>query len=147
MDSKRVLTDSPVHILLVEDNPGDVRLVQEALKESRVAAQLYVATDGVQALEFLRQHGRYAGNPKPDMLLLDLNMPKTTGIELLTTIRNDHSLRSLPVVILSSSQRRSDIDTALQLYANCYLIKPIDTERLILVLRTIKPDAGEIPAV
>jgi two-component system, chemotaxis family, response regulator Rcp1 len=136
--------DSSVEILLVEDNPGDVRLVQEALRESHVPSRLHVTKDGVEAMEFLRQRGKYADIPRPDILLLDLNMPKKTGIELLSEIRSDPELRSLPVVIVTSSQNRADIDKTLGLYANCYLIKPIDAERLILVLRTVKPDVGEI---
>jgi len=136
--------DNPVEILLVEDNPGDVRLLQEALKESKIPSNLHITKDGTEALDFLRQKGRYAGLPHPDILLLDLNMPKKSGLELLAEIKSDPTLRSIPVVIVTSSQARSDIDKSLGLYANCYLIKPIDAERLILVLRTVKPDAGEI---
>jgi CheY-like chemotaxis protein len=132
-----------VQILLVEDNPGDVRLFQEALKETHISSRLHVTKDGVEALDFLRQKGKFAGLPQPDILLLDLNMPKKSGLELLTEIKEDPKLRTIPVVIITSSQQRSDIDKTLGLYANCYLIKPIDAERLILVLRTVKPDAGE----
>ena len=140
-------TAPAVHILLVEDNPGDVRLLQEALKDSKIPTRLNVTRDGVEALAFLHQEGKYVGIPRPDLLLLDLNMPKKTGIELLRAIKNDPTLRSIPVAIVTSSQRRADIDTTLALYANCYLIKPIDAERLILLLRTVKPDAGEMPVV
>jgi chemotaxis family two-component system response regulator Rcp1 len=135
-------TGSTLQILLVEDNPGDVRLLQEALKEARVLSNLHVTKDGHDALNFLRQEGPYAGIPRPDILLLDLNMPKKGGLELLKEIKNDLDLRSIPVAILTSSQVRGDIDQALGLYANCYLIKPIDPERLLLLLRTVQPDAG-----
>jgi two-component system, chemotaxis family, response regulator Rcp1 len=136
--------DSPVEILLVEDNPGDVRLLQEALKDLRVSSHLHVTKDGVEALAFLRRKGRYADSSRPDILLLDLTMPKKTGLELLMEIKSDEDLSSIPVVIVTSSEARSDIDDTLGLYANCYLIKPIDAERLILVLRTVKPEVGEV---
>lgn len=143
-DDMTQATESPVEILLVEDNPGDVRLLQEALKDLRVASRLHVTKDGVEALNFLRRKGRYADLPRPDILLLDLTMPKKTGLELLEEIKNDAELSSIPVVIVTSSEARSDIDHTLGLYANCYLIKPIDAERLILVLRTVKPEVGEV---
>ena len=130
-------TDGALQILLVEDNPGDVRLLQEALKEARVHSNLHVTKDGQDALSFLRQEGPYSGIPRPDILLLDLNMPKKGGLELLREIKNEEDL-----AILTSSQARGDIDQALGLYANCYLIKPIDSGRLLLLLRTVQPDAG-----
>ena len=133
-----------LQILLVEDNPGDVRLLQEALKEARVHARLHVTKDGQDALNFLRQEGPYAGIARPDILLLDLNMPKKGGLELLTEIKNDQDLRSIPVAILTSSQARADIDQTLGLYANCYLIKPVDSGRLLLLLRMVRPDAGDM---
>ena len=130
-------------ILLVEDNPGDVRLLQEALKEARVRCCLHVTKDGEDALNFLRQEGSYAGIARPDILLLDLNMPKKGGLELLTEIKRDHDLRSITVAILTSSQARADIDQTLGLYANCYLVKPVDAGRLLLLLRMVRPDAAD----
>ena len=136
-------TDNALQILLVEDNPGDVRWLQEALKEARVHSKLHVTKDGQDALTFLRQEGPYSGIPRPDILLLDLSMPKKSGLELLREIKNDQDLRSIPVAVLTSSQARGDIEQAFGLYANCYLIKPIDSGRLLLLLRTVQPDAGE----
>jgi chemotaxis family two-component system response regulator Rcp1 len=135
-------TDSPVQILLVENNPGDVRFLQEALKETRTATRLHVAKDAIEAMDILRQKGKYASIPRPDILLLDLNMPKKTGLEFLAEIKSDESLKSIPVAIVTSSLAQSDMNKSLRLYANCYLIKPIDPERLTLVLRTVKPQAS-----
>jgi two-component system, chemotaxis family, response regulator Rcp1 len=134
-------TDSAVQILLVENNPGDVRLVQEALKETQTSSRLHVAKDAFEAMDMLRQKGKYASTPRPDILLLDLNMPRKTGLEFLAEIKNDESLKSIPVVIVTSSLAQADINNSLGLYANCYLIKPIDPERLTLVLRTVKPES------
>ena len=132
-------SDNAVQILLVENNPGDVRLLQEALKETRTPSCLHVAKDAFEAMDMLRQKGKYTSIPRPDILLLDLNMPKKTGLEFLDEIKKDESLKSIPVAIVTSSLAQSDINKTLGLYANCYLIKPIDPERLTLVLRTVKP--------
>ena len=127
----------PVEILLVEDNPGDVRLTKEALQEGKVYNQLYVASDGVEALAFMRREGRYAEAPRPDLILLDLNLPKKDGREVLEEIKNDPDLRRIPVVILTTSQAESDILKSYNLHANCYITKPVDLEQFIKVVKSV----------
>ena len=129
---------SPVEILLVEDNPGDVRLTEEALKESKVLNNLYVAEDGVEALEFLRKEGRHAGAPHPDLILLDLNLPKKDGRELLEEIKSHDDLKRIPVVVLTTSRAEEDILRMYDQHANCYITKPIDFEQFIEVVRSIE---------
>jgi CheY-like chemotaxis protein len=126
-----------VEILLVEDNPGDYRLTQEALREGKVYNNLYWAQDGVEALEFLRQRGRYADMPRPDIVLLDLNLPKKDGREVLSEIKGDENLRSIPVVILTTSQAEEDVLRSYDLHANCYVTKPVDLEKFITVVQSI----------
>jgi CheY-like chemotaxis protein len=128
----------PVEILLVEDNPGDVRLTREALKEGKVRNNLYVATDGVEALAFLRREGQYADAVRPDLILLDLNLPRKDGREVLEEIKADGSLRHIPVVVLTSSQAEQDIVRAYDLHANCYVSKPVDLDQFIHVVRSIE---------
>jgi chemotaxis family two-component system response regulator Rcp1 len=128
----------PVEVLLVEDNPGDVRLTREALKEGTVRNNLHVARDGVEALAFLRRQGEHAGVPRPDLILLDLNLPRKDGREVLTEIKEDASLRQIPVVVLTSSQAEEDIRRAYDLHANCYITKPVDLDRFINVVRSIE---------
>ncbi len=127
-----------IEILLVEDNPGDVRLTQEALKENRICNQLHVAKDGVVAMEFLRRLNGYADAPRPDLILLDLNLPKKDGREVLTEIKADETLRSIPVVILTTSDADEDVAKAYRQYANCYVRKPIDLNRFIEVIKIIE---------
>ncbi len=127
----------PVEILLVEDNPGDVRLVVEALRDTRVQNKLHVAKDGMEAIALLRREGKYAGASRPDLILLDWNMPKKDGPEVLAEIKEDPRIKHIPVVILTSSSAREDIIKAYNLYANCYIIKPIDLEQFIVVVRSI----------
>ena len=127
----------PVEILLVEDNPGDYRLTQEALREGKVYNNLYWAQDGVEALEFLRQRGRYSDVPRPDIVLLDLNLPKKDGREVLSEIKGDENLRSIPVVILTTSQAEEDVLRSYDLHANCYVTKPVDLEKFITVVQSI----------
>jgi CheY-like chemotaxis protein len=127
----------PVEILLVEDNPGDVRLTMEALQEGKVYNQLHVASDGVEALAFMRREGRYAEAPRPDLILLDLNLPKKDGREVLEEIKNDPDLRRIPVVILTTSQAEQDILKSYNLHANCYITKPVDLEQFIMVVKTV----------
>jgi len=127
----------PVEILLVEDNPGDYRLTQEALREGKVYNNLYWAQDGVEALEFLRQRGRYSDVPRPDIVLLDLNLPKKDGREVLSEIKSDENLRSIPVVILTTSQAEEDVLRSYDLHANCYVTKPVDLEKFITVVQSI----------
>ena len=118
----------PVEVLLVEDNPGDVRLTQEAFRVSNRAINLHVATDGVEAMDFLKRTGTKAGAPRPDLILLDLNLPKMDGREVLTHIKEDDSLKLIPTVILTTSDAESDIVKSYQLQANCYLTKPVQLE-------------------
>ena len=127
----------PVEILLVEDNPGDVRLTKEALREGKVYNNLHWAKDGVEALEFLRQEGRYKGSPRPDIILLDLNLPKKDGREVLHDIKNDDALKRIPVVVLTTSKAEEDVLRTYNLHANCYVTKPVDLEKFIVVVKSI----------
>src|SRR4051794_24701063 len=122
------LQGRPVEILLVDDSPGDVRLTREALREGKIRNNLSVVTDGVEALAFLRREGRYAGAPRPDVILLDLNLPRKDGREVLAEIKADDRLRRIPVVILTTSADERDILRAYELHANCYITKPVDFE-------------------
>jgi CheY-like chemotaxis protein len=128
----------PIEVLLVEDNPGDVRLTREALKEGKVNNNLHVAPDGVEALAFLRREGPHAGAVQPDLILLDLNLPRKGGREVLEEIKSDPALRHIPVVILTSSQAEQDIARAYDLHANCYISKPVDLDQFINVVRSIE---------
>jgi CheY-like chemotaxis protein len=130
--------NKPIEILLIEDNPGDVRLTLEALKDARVLNHLNVAADGVEALEFLRHTGRYGESPRPDMILLDLNLPRKDGRQVLAEIKSDPSLRRIPVVIMTTSQSEQDIYESYDLHANCYITKPIDLEKFIGVVHSIE---------
>ena len=128
----------PIEILLVEDNPGDVRLTKEALKEGRFANLINVAVDGFEAMAFLRREGKYANAPRPDLILLDLNLPKKNGREVLAEIKADSDLKRIPVVVLTSSQAEKDIVATYNLHANCYITKPVDFEQFICVVRSIE---------
>jgi two-component system, chemotaxis family, response regulator Rcp1 len=128
----------PVEILLVEDSPGDVRLTREALREGKVRNNLSVVPDGVEALAFLRREGRYAGSPRPDVILLDLNMPRMDGRQVLATIKADDDLRRIPVVVLTTSRDEHDILQSYNLHANCYITKPVDLDQFINVVRSIE---------
>jgi CheY-like chemotaxis protein len=128
----------PVEILLVEDNPGDVRLTQEALREGKARNNLSVAADGVEALAFLRREGPYADAPRPDLVLLDLNLPKKDGREVLAEIKADDDLRTIPVVILTTSKADEDIVRSYNLHANCYVTKPVDLDQFITVVKSIE---------
>jgi two-component system, chemotaxis family, response regulator Rcp1 len=128
----------PVEILLVEDNPGDVRLTREALREGKVRNNLYIAPDGVEAVRFLRREGEHRDAVRPDLILLDLNLPKKDGREVLEEIKRDTQLRTIPVVILTSSQAEQDICRAYDLHANCYVSKPVDLEQFITVVKSIE---------
>ncbi|HXG04184.1 MAG TPA: response regulator [Candidatus Binatia bacterium] len=127
----------PVEILLVEDNPADVRLTREALRDAKVANTLHVVEDGEAAVQFLRRQGRYAGAPRPDVILLDLNLPRRSGHEVLADVKADPKLRSIPIVVLTTSQAEEDILTAYRLHANCYISKPVDLIQLTKVVRAI----------
>ena len=128
---------APVEILLVEDNPADVRLTQEALKEGRVHNELAVVGDGVEALAYLRREGKYAAAPRPDIILLDLNLPKKDGREVLEDIKQDDKLKRIPVVILTTSKAEEDVLKSYNLHANCYVTKPVDLEQFIVVVKSI----------
>ncbi|MCS6977048.1 MAG: response regulator [Gemmatales bacterium] len=127
----------PVEILLVEDNPGDVRLAVEALREGKVHVNMSVASDGVEAMEFLRREGRFADAPRPDLILLDLNMPRKDGREVLAELKADDDLKRIPVVVLTTSKAEEDIVKSYNLNANCYITKPVDLHQFIHVVRSI----------
>jgi CheY-like chemotaxis protein len=124
--------------LLVEDNPGDVRLTREALKEGKILNDLSVVGDGVEALAFLRREGRYAEAERPDLILLDLNLPKKDGREVLEEIKSDGDLKKIPVVVLTTSAAERDILNAYDLHANCYITKPVDLGQFIKVVQLIE---------
>ena len=126
-----------VEILLVEDNPGDVRLTQEALREGKVPNRLSVVGDGAEALAFLSQQGAYTAAPRPDIILLDLNLPKKSGLEVLAEIKADARLRRIPVVVLTTSEAEQDILRSYDLHANCYITKPVDLDQFIDSMRRI----------
>ena len=127
----------PVEVLLVEDNSGDVRLTLEAMKEGKVINNLSIASDGVEAMAFLRKEGRYKNAARPDIILLDLNLPRKDGREVLAEIKADPSLRLIPVVVLTTSQAEEDILRTYNLHANCYVTKPVDLEQFINVVKSI----------
>jgi len=132
------VSGGPVEILLVEDNPGDVRLTIEALKENKISNNLHVARDGEEAMAFLRREDRYAGAPRPDLVLLDLNLPRKDGRETLAEMKADERLRRIPVVILTTSQAEEDIRRTYDLHANCYVTKPVDLEQFIRIVKAIE---------
>jgi CheY-like chemotaxis protein len=127
----------PVEILLVEDNPGDHRLTQEALREGKVYNNLHWVQDGVEALDFLKRRGKYANVPRPDIILLDLNLPKKDGREVLQEIKGDEDLRKIPVVVLTTSKAEEDVLRSYDLHANCYVTKPVDLDKFIVVVQSI----------
>jgi two-component system, chemotaxis family, response regulator Rcp1 len=129
---------SPVEILLVEDSPADVRLTIEALRDAKVRNNLHVAADGEEALAFLRREGQHADAIRPDLILLDLNLPKKDGREVLEEVKADPQLRRIPVVILTTSEAEQDILRSYDLHANCYITKPVDLDQFITVVRTIE---------
>lgn len=135
--SKRAVGKS-VDILLVEDNSGDVRLTQEALKDSKVLNNLYVVEDGEQAMAFLRNEGEYTDVPRPDLVLLDLNLPKKDGREVLGEVKADEELRRIPVVVLTVSKAEEDIMKTYNLHANCYVTKPLDLKQFLTIVKSIE---------
>ena len=128
----------PIEILLVEDNPGDVRLTQEALKENKVRNQMNVVEDGLEAIAFLRKQGMYSDVPRPDLILLDLNLPKKDGREVLVEIKEDPDLKRIPVVVLTTSKAEEDIIKMYDHYANCYITKPVELEEFITIIKSIE---------
>lgn len=127
-----------IEILLVEDNPGDVRLTREALKDSKINNNLNVVEDGVEALAFLRREGDYSEAPRPDIILLDLNLPRKDGREVLAEIKADDSLKRIPVVVLTTSDDERDILATYNLHANCYITKPVDLPRFVTIVKNIE---------
>src|ERR687892_1829962 len=127
-----------VEVLLVEDNPGDVRLTKEALKEGRILNHVNVVGDGVEALSYLRRQGGHAAAVRPDLILLDLNLPRKDGREVLAEIKADPDLRRIPVVVLTTSKAEEDIFRSYDLHANCYITKPVDLDQFINVVKTIE---------
>jgi two-component system, chemotaxis family, response regulator Rcp1 len=128
----------PVNILLVEDSEADVRLTREALKDSKLKISLEVVNDGVEAIMFLRGEGKYNNSTKPDLILLDLNLPRKNGKEVLEEIKQDNDLKRIPVVILTISKNEEDILKAYNLRANCYITKPVDLEQFMIVVKSIE---------
>jgi CheY-like chemotaxis protein len=128
---------NPIEVLLVEDSPADVRLTKEALKEEKLHVNLNVVNDGVEAMEFLRRGGKFAQAVRPDLILLDLNLPKKDGREVLKEIKGDEKLRSIPVVILTTSKAEEDIVKSYNQYANCYITKPLDLSQFSTVVKSI----------
>jgi len=128
----------PVQMLLVEDNPGDVRLTKETLKDAKLMVNLHVVGDGVEAMAFLRQEGKHAGAPHPDLVLLDLNLPKKDGREVLAEIKQDPDLRRIPVVVLTISSAEEDILKSYNLHANAYVNKPLNLEQFAKITRAIE---------
>ena len=127
-----------VDILLVEDNPGDVRLTKEALKDAKVLNEIYVARDGVEAMEFLHHEGSFANVPTPDLILLDLNLPRKDGREVLAEIKKDPKLKHIPVVVLTTSKADEDIIKTYNLHANAYITKPVDLNRFVEIMHSLE---------
>jgi CheY-like chemotaxis protein len=136
MGTKKAVKGS-LEVLLVEDSPGDVRLTKEAFREAHRSINLHVACDGVDAMAFLRRQGPHAGAPRPDLILLDLNLPKMDGREVLAHIKEDQDLKTIPTVILTTSEAEADIITSYQLQANCYLSKPVQLDEFEAIVRSI----------
>ena len=127
----------PIQVLLVEDSPGDVRLTQEAFRDANMSIHLHVASDGVEAMEFLRKEKLHFDAPRPDLILLDLNLPKMDGREVLSLIKADDSLKTIPTVILTTSEAEADIVKSYQLQANCYLSKPVQFDAFEALVKSI----------
>ena len=128
----------PMEVLLVEDSAGDVRLTREALKDAKVHVNLHIASDGIEAMAFLRREGQHLNDPRPDLILLDLNLPRKDGREVLEEIKENPTLKSIPVVILTTSASEADILRSYLLHANCYITKPVDLEQFLAVVKSIE---------
>ena len=127
----------PIEILLVEDNPGDARLTIEAMREAKVRNRIHVVEDGVEAMEFLRRQGRFGDAPRPDLILLDLNLPRKDGREVLAEVKADPDLKRIPIVVLTTSRAEEDVLRAYNLHANCYVTKPVDLEQFMKIVSQI----------
>jgi chemotaxis family two-component system response regulator Rcp1 len=136
MDSQKI--SKPAEILLVEDNPGDVRLTQECFKESKISNNLSVVMDGQEAIDFLQQKGKFANAPRPDLILLDLNLPRKDGREVLAEIKADPDLRKIPVVVLTISKAEQDVLKTYDMHANCFITKPIDLDQFAVIVKSIE---------
>jgi CheY-like chemotaxis protein len=136
--SMDTISYQPVELLLVEDSPGDVLLTQEALADSRIANRLHVVEDGEQAIDFLMRRGPYANAVRPDLILLDLNLPRKDGREVLQSIKSDPTLATIPVVVLTTSRAEEDILRTYKLHANCYITKPVDVNQFFSVIKSIE---------
>lgn len=132
------MTATPIEILLVEDNQGDVLLTREAFKEAKVLNHLSVVSDGVEALAYLRREGSFSDSVRPDLILLDLNLPRKGGREVLAELKGDERLRGIPVVVLTTSQAEEDIAQAYRAQANCYISKPVDLDQFVRAVRSIE---------
>ena len=128
----------PIHILIVEDNPGDARLAVEALAEGKVSNKISIVQDGVEAISYLRRENEYSDAPRPDLILLDLNLPKMNGKEVLAIIKDDTEFKRIPVIILTTSDADQDIDATYDLHANCYITKPVDFNQFISVIQSVE---------
>jgi two-component system, chemotaxis family, response regulator Rcp1 len=128
----------PLELLLVEDNPGDVRLTREALKSGKVATNLSVARDGVEAMEFLQRRGSFESAPRPDLILLDLNLPRKSGREVLLEVKSDPELKRIPVLVMTTSRADQDISRVYSLNANCYITKPMELDEFLRIVRSIE---------
>jgi chemotaxis family two-component system response regulator Rcp1 len=137
MSAVKAEVGTPLEVLLVEDSPGDVRLTQEAFREANRAIRLHVASDGVEAMAFLKKQGPHAHAPRPHLILLDLNLPKMDGREVLAHIKEDEQLKTIPTVILTTSEAEGDILTSYKLQANCYLTKPVQLDEFEAIVRSI----------
>ncbi len=129
---------TPIDILLAEDNPGDVRLTREAFKDGKISNNLYVVKDGIEAMAFLRKEGEYQNVPTPDLFLLDLNMPRMGGREVLEQVKVDPKLKHIPIIILTTSDAEVDIIKSYELHANCYITKPVDLDKFLDVVKQIE---------
>jgi two-component system, chemotaxis family, response regulator Rcp1 len=133
-----MMVTTPIEILMVEDSPGDVRLTVEALREAKVLNHISVVEDGVEAMAFLRREGEYADAPRPDLILLDLNLPRKDGREVLAQVKTDPSLALIPIVVLTTSQAEQDVLKSYELHANCYVTKPVDLDQFISVIKSVE---------
>ncbi len=133
-----VIDNRPIDILLIEDNPGDIRLTREALKDAKVTNVLTVVSDGIEALALLHRNGKHVTSARPDLIILDLNLPKKDGWELLAEIKSDDELRIIPVIVLTTSTADADIIKSYDLHANCYITKPVDLDQFVKVVKSVE---------
>ncbi|BAU08784.1 two-component response regulator [Fischerella sp. NIES-3754] len=138
MNVNTLIDVMPIEILLIEDNPGDVELTKIALEDSKISVNLNIVEDGVEAIAFLRREGKYANVPHPDIVLLDLNLPKKDGREVLAEIKADDKLKRIPVVVLTTSQAEEDVLKVYNLSANCYITKPVDFDQFVKIVQSIE---------